>query len=124
VAFEPHGDWVAWRPKAEVDVSEGIRLLTHGVTVARQHGVTRLLLDLRRLSGPAAPGVSQRFWLARSLAEASAWEVRLAVLAPRRLIDPDRIGVIAARNAGLDVGLFTREAEAVTWLTREAPPVP
>jgi len=38
------------------------------------------------------------------------------VVVRAEMIDPEKFGILVARNAGLDANVFADEAEALSWL--------
>ena len=42
--------------------------------------------------------------------------MRVAIVAPPEMIDPEKIGVTVATNIGFVSEVFTSEEEALTWL--------
>lgn len=99
----------------EVTASVGDEVLAQAITQARETGCFRLLLDLREAQVPddAAPyqenDLADRFGIRRT--------DRIALLCPPE--DP-RCKAMAQRatDAGLLLGYFTEEREAVDWLHR------
>jgi len=63
--------------------------------------------------------VAERLHMVRTWAEVAAGRMRVAVVAPASLMDPERLGVVAARGFGLDGNSFLREDEALAWLRED-----
>jgi hypothetical protein len=85
-------------------------------------GVSLVLLDLRGLTGVGVPDLAARAWMLRRWAATSQGRVRIAIVAPPELIDPDRFGVVLARGFGMDGNVFEVEDDARDWLAK-APPL-
>lgn len=52
----------------------------------------------------------------REWAAAAQGSMRIAMVADRRVIDPNKYGVIVAQSHGLTGDVFTTEAAALGWL--------
>jgi hypothetical protein len=77
--------------------------------------VRAAVLDLRAVPGPVS------FMDRVQLGEAAGRHLRgtpIAVVMTEELADPDRIGMVVARNRGANVEVFTDEAEAVAWVQK------
>lgn len=115
-AFEVVGGRGFFRPEGAVTLEDGIALVERAIVQARAEGVSELLVDLTRLSGFLPPSLSERFAFAERWSRAAAMSVRLAVVAPAGLLDPERFGVVAMANRGLVATAVETEAEAMGWL--------
>lgn len=96
-------------------LESAIRTVALALAHARRHGEDRLLVLVPRAAWPA-PTTAQRLAMVRSWAAAADGRVRLAVVADAALLDPERVGVVAARSFGLAGEAFQDEAEARRWL--------
>jgi hypothetical protein len=97
------------------------------------HTVDRIAAVIRRLvaegqphllvdGGDAAfgsPSLADRSRMVRLWAEAAAGQLRIAVVVPPDFIDPERFGVVSARNFGLAAQVFESGGAAVAWLRAE-----
>lgn len=81
----------------------------------------RCLIDASELSGFGIPSVATRHQMARGWAEASHGAVNCALVVRAELIDAEKIGVIAARNCGMQCDVFESLADAYAWLGTDAP---
>jgi hypothetical protein len=81
-------------------------------------GVPHLLLD-GSLVPFASPTLVERLQMVRTWAEAADGRLRIAMVAPAALIDPERFGVVAAGNFGLSAQVFVHEEDALAWLREE-----
>lgn len=91
-----------------------IREVAERIAGARQRGVRQLLVLVP--DGLDTPTTAQRLEMARTWAHAAAGRVRVAVVAPEGLLDPQRVGEVAAASFGLEGRAFTDEAGALGWL--------
>jgi len=114
--FEVVGARAFFRPAGVVTLEEGIGLVERAIQRARVEGVSELLLDLTRVTGFLAPSLSERFALAERWSKASAMSLRIAMVAPVALLDPERFGVVVMANRGLTTTAVETEAEAIAWL--------
>ncbi len=93
-----------------------VKAIIEAITTAREQGVRGLLVNILELRGFEPPSVAERHGMVRAWAEAAQGMLRVAIVAPPSLIDPDKFGVIAAANFGLTGDVFHSEAEALAWL--------
>jgi hypothetical protein len=103
-------------PAAEVSLQEAISLVGDAIEFCRADEIVKLLVDIRQLTGFPPPTIGQRFWFIREWAERSGGAVIIAMVARPEFIDPEKIGITIARNAGLLSDVFTSETEALDWL--------
>jgi hypothetical protein len=85
-------------------------------TVANGH--PHLLLDVRAAAFES-PSIVDRMRMVRQWAEAADGRLRIVVVARPEFIDPERFGVVMARNFGLSVQVYEREEDAFAWLRVE-----
>ena len=74
----------------------------------------RLLVNLSAASGKAT--TLQRYDNGMLGVQLIPYVRRVAVLAQTEYIDPQKIGVVVARNRGLDVDIFDSREAALAWL--------
>lgn len=86
------------------------------MTLARERGVRRLLMNLLELGIERNPSLGERYFMVRDWAAAGAGAVRVAMIVQSHLIDPRKFGILAARNAGLACDVFSDETQAREWL--------
>lgn len=82
----------------------------------RENGIRALVVDVRETAGLANPTVSQKYWYTQEWAKAAGRDVAVALVAPPAMIDPTKIGVTMAVNAGLRSDVFDNIEDAVAWL--------
>jgi hypothetical protein len=95
-----------------------VQAVSEAIVEARVAGHGQILVLVPEVSFPA-PSLSARHQMARAWAEAADGRLALAVVCPAQLIDPEKFGVIAARNFGLLSNVFSNEAEARAWLAAQ-----
>ncbi|MFI5180974.1 MAG: hypothetical protein ACHQPI_06260 [Thermoanaerobaculia bacterium] len=105
-----------YRPEGCVSFQEGIELVSSAFVFSRETGIQRLLIDLRGLTGFGLIGPVERFSFGEEMARAAMAAVKVVFVARPEILDPDRFGVIVARNRGLFSNAFDSEAEALKWL--------
>lgn len=86
---------------------------------ARDSGARGLLIDARDAGGFLPPDLAARHEMVRDWAIAAGGKLLLALVVRPEFIDPERFGVVSARNFGLVGNVFESETEAAQWL-REA----
>ena len=85
---------------------------------ARERRVPKLLVNAAKLTGFPSPSLPERYFAARRFAESSKSQVQLALVIRAEMIDPEKFGIIVARNAGLNADVFASEPEALAWLLK------
>ena len=96
-------------------VAQAVQFAAEAIDRAREAGHRELMVVAAALEG-APPSLSARHQIIRSWAEAAQGKVTLALVVPPAYIDPDKFGVVTARNFGLRGDVFSDEAEAAEWL--------
>ena len=71
--------------------------------------------------GFVPPDIAARHAMVRRWADAGQGRVRLALVVPDAMRDPERFATVAARNFGLVAAAFSDEAEARAWLEAPGP---
>jgi hypothetical protein len=102
-------------PVGRASLGEAMDLLVQAVVHSREHRIPKLLVNVLALDFPS-PSLPERYFLARKLAATAQGEVQLALVVHARMIDPERFGVMVARNAGMNVEVFSNQALALDWL--------
>ncbi len=111
-----HGDLAVFRPSGPIPLEQAVTMITSAITRARQQRARDLLVVTLGWTRLRSPDLAERYFFVREWAKAAAGAVRLAVVARADLIDPERFGVIVAKNSGLSGAVFTSEKEALAWL--------
>jgi len=117
-SFAIDGDIAIWKPAAALSLDRAIRLIEAAIGSARENGLRKMLVDTTGLDGFEPPSVPARHELARLWAGAAGGVLRIAFVARPEMIDPQKFGVIVAKNFGADVDVFASEADALAWLRR------
>jgi hypothetical protein len=112
------GDCAYYRPAGKVTLDEAVDLVDRAVVFAQAHHVPKLLVNAVNLTGFPSPSLPERYFAARRFAESSKAQVQLAMVIRAEMIDPEKFGVIVARNAGMNADVFPTETEALEWLLK------
>lgn len=113
--FQVQPEFAVFRPVGTSSLEEGIEAITEAIVLAREGKRRKLLVDVSGVTGIEPPTVTARYWLVRQWANAAEDKVIVALVAPAEMIDSQKFGVTAARNAGLICEIFTSEADAIAW---------
>lgn len=105
-------------PEGAVDLQKGIAFVTRTIEYCRSKNIRGLIVDVRGVIGLANPSIADKFWYTHDWAKAAERVVAVALVANRDLIDPTKIGVTMAENAGLRSHVFDNMEDAVAWLVR------
>lgn len=114
--FEQIGDRGFYRPVGTVTFEQAVELVASAMVSARSRGCADLLVNVCGLTGFEPPTIFARYGLAVRWAESAAGVLRVALVAPPALIDPEKIGVLMAQNRGVTGDVFTSEVAAIAWL--------
>ena len=109
-------DCAYYRPVGQVSLDEAVELVDRAVVFARERRIPKLLINAKGLSGFPPPSLPERYFTARRFAASAQGIVQLALVVHAEMIDPEKFGVVVARNAGLNADVFTAEPEARAWL--------
>jgi len=93
-----------------------IALVTTAIEQAFEARHPCCLIDASDLDGFGSPSVATRHQIVRTWAQAARGLVTCAMVVRPEVIDPERIGVIAARNRGMQCDVFDNVADAREWL--------
>ncbi len=88
--------------------------LTEILQYCKTRKPARLLLDMTAASGKVT--TLQRYDQGMIGAQLAPYVQRVAVWAQAAYIDPQKIGVVVARNRGLNVDIFDSREAALAWL--------
>ena len=113
--WDARGDVMVFRLPRMQSPAEAVELVRSVLELAVERGHTALLLDARAFQG-VSPDMAARHEYVRGWAEVAAGRLHAAMLLEPRYIDPERFGIVVARNFGLDADVFTDEEDAVRWL--------
>jgi hypothetical protein len=118
--FEHVGSRGFHRPVGVVSFEQAIEIVAVGIERAQQLGLEDMLVNVHGLTGFAVPTTFGRYAFAVRWAQAAGGALRVAVVSRPEFIDHEKIGMVMARNRGLDADVFTNEADAITWLGARA----
>lgn len=104
-----------FRMAATTRLELAVEAVSAALVQARNSGLDGLMVVVPE-SGMAPPSVAEHVGMVRRWADLAGGRLRLALVAPASLMDPERLGVVAARGFGLDGNSFLREDEALAWL--------
>ena len=116
VSFAFESDIAIWRHSGRMSLDGAIRLVAKAIVAAREGGIRKLLVDTTGLDGFDPPSLASRHQIVRAWAGASGGAVQLAVLVRPEMSDPERFGVVAAGNFGVEGDEFMSEGDALAWL--------
>ena len=115
-SVEVAGDCAYYRPRGKMTLDEAIELVDQTIAYVRDQRVPKLLFNARALVGFPSPSLPTRYFAARRFAATGQSLVQLAMVIRAEMIDPEKFGVIVARNSGLNADVFSEEKEALAWL--------
>jgi hypothetical protein len=105
-----------FRPPDAVSIVEAVELVTRAIAYCQAQHFPRLLVDASRLTHLASPSLVDRFLMVEEWAREAQGMVSVAIVAPEKLIHPEKFGVRVAADAGLRGNIFASEREAIGWL--------
>jgi hypothetical protein len=114
--FEYLSGYARCRPEGTFTLEQGMQQVLAAITYAREQSIDKLLVDTTRMVTPGMPTTLDRYTLGVTFAQAARSSVRVAVIVKPEMIDPERFGVTVATNRGMQVNVFTNEADALAWL--------
>jgi hypothetical protein len=109
------GQRVYYRPVLAANFQEALGLCTAAVEWARDQQCTDMLVNVYGISGIESLTTFMRYELAVKWAQ-SAGSLRVALVVPETLMDPQKFAMLMAHNRGVNGDVFTNEAEALSWL--------
>jgi hypothetical protein len=114
--FKTVGDHAVFRPSGHVTLAELSEIIRQSIELAKTQRVRKLLAVITCLNGFPSPTLAQRFRMVEEWAATSVGEIKFALVIQPWLMNPQRFGVLVARNRGFDAEVFTSEEEALDWL--------
>jgi hypothetical protein len=114
--FEILGDICVFRVAGDIPFATAMQSITAAIESARRQRVGKFLIVTLELTTMASPSIATRHVLAREWASAAGGGMRVALVAKAEMIDPQKLGVMVARNFGAIADAFTSEADAIAWL--------
>lgn len=104
--------------RLECSLAEAVDRVDSVIRYCREHDVKRLLVDIRKLTGFPSPTVIERYNMNARWAASAGSAVKMVMVAPAAIIDPEKIGVTVAQNRSFNAEIFASEQEALNWLLR------
>ena len=117
--FEQVGTRGFYRPNGNASFETAVDLVAAAMAFARDSGCVDLLVNVFGFTGVQPPTVFARYDLAVKWARNAGSKMRVAVVSPAELIDPQKIGLLMAQNRGVNGNVFTNEAEGIAWLNAQ-----
>lgn len=116
VGFEVVGKRGFYRPTGKASFEQAVDMVAMAMKKARELELASLLVNTSGLTGLSPPSIFARHALAVKWAESAGAHLHVAMVARPELIDPEKIGVLMARNRGVSGDVFTNEVAALAWL--------
>jgi len=104
------------RPVGRTTLKEVVDLAERAIVFAREKKIPKLFFNASRLAGFPSPSLPERYFFARQFAAAAEGKVQMALVVRREMIDPEKFGIMVARNSGMNADVFDNEPAALTWL--------
>lgn len=114
VSFED--GFAVFAPVGELDFRMGTATVTRLIDYCRENKIAGVLVDVIGVVGMPNPTVTQKYWYTQEWSKAAEGKVMVALVVPGSIMDPTKIGVTMAENAGLRSDVFDNRDEAVAWL--------
>lgn len=105
-----------YRPTGTVTLDQATQLCNQAIAFARDRHVPKLFINAQGLSGFPSPTLPERYFIARQWAETARGRVQLSLVIHQEMIDPEKFGILVARNVGMNAEVFSEEGEALDWL--------
>ena len=115
-SIEVTDDCAYYRPVGQLTLDEAIELVNRTIAHVRDQRIPKLLFNAKALVGFPSPSLPTRYFAMRRFAATSQGLVQVAMVVQVEHIDPEKFGVMVARNSGLNADVFSDEKEAILWL--------
>ena len=109
------GQRAFYRPVVAASFHDALGLCMTAVRWAREQGCSDMLVNVYGITGIENLTTFMRYELAVTWAQA-AGALRVALVVPDTLMDPQKFAMLMAHNRGVNGDVFTHEAEALKWL--------
>ena len=106
----------AYRPRGDYSLVEAVELVSNAIAYCRDGGVTKLLIDVTKITGVSIPTLVDRFLMVEEWAQESGGTVAVVLVALPEYIHPEKFGVKVAAHLGLVCDVHTSEEAAWKWL--------
>lgn len=114
-----HAEYAHYTAEGVTTLAETVALVTEAIRYCHDRKVPRLLVDLTQLGGFPPPEVHDRYRFAHEWAQAARGKLILAVVAREEMLDRERFGILAAKNAGLRAYVSISVPESREWLLKQ-----
>ena len=114
--FTAVSDHAVFRPIGHVTLAQVANMIEQSIELAKARRVRKLLAVITGLDGFPSPTLADRFLMVEEWAAASAGLIKFALVIQPWLMNPERFGILVARNRGLIANVFTLEEDARAWL--------
>jgi hypothetical protein len=114
--FEMLGGIAIFRVHGDFPFATAMQSVTAAIASAQNQRISKFMIVTLELSTIKPPSIAMRHFLAREWATTAGASMRVAVVAKPEMIDPQKLGVMVARNFGATADAFTSEADAIAWL--------
>ena len=119
--YQSVGGRAFYRPRGCVSATQLADIVNTALRTARDGGAHDVLVNLTAMTGFETPDAAYRQWAVRRWAQTVGASVKVAVVAHRKHICPNRTGLIAAAESGMLTNIFETEPEAIAWLDHGVP---
>ena len=119
-SIEVLGDCAYFRPAGKLTLEASIELVDQSIAYVHDQRIPKLLFNAKGLIGFRSPSLPERYFAARRFAATGQSLAQFAMVIQAEMIDPEKFGVIVARNSGLNADVFAQESEALDWLSAGA----
>src|SRR4051794_18187265 len=109
-----------YRPQGVATAGELAHMIGDVLAHAIQGGLREALVDITEMGGFESPGPAFRRWAVGLWADAARGLMRVAIVAREEHVCPNKTGLLAAAEEGLNANIFVDEWLAVAWL--DSPP--
>ena len=109
------GSRAFYRPVLSASFHDALQRCLAAVTWAREQGCADMIVNVRGISGMEAITAFMKYEVAVGWAQ-SAGTMRVALVVPDELMDPNKFALLMAQNRGANGDAFTNEADALQWL--------
>ncbi len=104
-----------YRPVLSANFHDALQLCIQAVSWAREQGCADMLVNVYGILGLENITTFMRYEIAVAWAQA-AGSLRVALVVPDELMDPQKFAMLMAHNRGVNGDVFITEAEALRWL--------
>ena len=109
------GQRAFYRPVLSASFQEALGLCMTAIRWARDCNCTDMLVNVHGILGIDNLTTFMRYEVAVAWSQA-AGSLRVALVVPENLMDPQKFAMLMAHNRGVNGDVFTSEAEALRWL--------